>query len=523
MFSAFEGKRYFRNVSFNQANLVVAVVAGFIISPFVIRQLGDAQNGYWSLVVSITAYFAYFDLGIQSAVNHYVTRHLAGNEPDKLNEKFGSALSVLLAIAALAVAGSIFLSATLPHFFRVPADAVEPVRVALLLAGFVTAFKFPVSAFQAVLTGAQRYDIVSGTALGVRILNAVLVYYALTVQQHLLVLAVVVASTQVLEGLVLMFMARRVVPVIRVRPLRFHWPALRELFDYGIFNFIINVFAQFGAGFGTVVVGRHIDAIAVTYYTIALDLIPYMAAVISALSVPLLQVVIPMDVRGEIAALRTLFLTGSRYLAALTCLMGANLLLVGPAFLGQWMGPKYLDPQPYGSSGTALVILTLAAMAALFATLAQTVLLGRRKNKIYAAIIIAETAGITVLSLALVPAWGMLGVAVAALVPAVIAQTLGLGAVAARYAETTLWRFIRVALLPNLAVLAVVCVVGSLALSWMPPAGWPSILLSFTLVSVLHFTLAAMFIVERDHLRLFARAALRALGSLRGAWLPARR
>ncbi len=502
-----DGRRYARNVTFNQANLVVAVVAGLIMSPFIVHQLGDAANGYWSLVVAITAYFGYFDLGIQSGVNHYITRHLAGNQPEQLNDKFNSALTVLLGIGALAVIGSLVLSRVLPAFFRVPPDAVAPFQAALLLIGIVTAFKFPFSAFQAVLVGAQRYDITSGTALSVRILSAVLVYYALTAEQHLMALAVVVAGTQILEGVVLMVMALRVVPVIRIRLLRFQWPAFRELLDYGFFNFIINVSAQFGAGFGAVAVGRFIDASAVTYYTISLDIIPYMGSVISALSMPLLQIMIPMDVRNDMQSLRAMFLTGSRYLVALTGLMGANLLLVGPAFLGQWMGPKYLEPEPYGSSGTVLIVLTLAAMFALCATVAQVVLLGRRRNKIYAAIIVAETVGIVTLSLALVPAWGMLGVAVAALVPAFVAQTIGLNAVAAYFAGTTLRRFFREALLPNLGVLLVVCVTGQALLPYVLAPGWGPILRSFTLVSVLYLVLSLVFVVDRAHFYTLARAA----------------
>lgn len=506
--------RYIRNISFNQANFVVGVLIGLVMSPFIVRQLGDAANGYWSLVVAITAYFGYFELGLHSAVHHYVTRHLADGHTQRLNDKFNSALTVLLGIGGLAVLGTLFLSATLPTFFRVPAEAHEPVRVALLLTGLVTAAKFPAAAFNAVLIGAQRYDLTSGTALVVRVINAIIVFYALTAQQHLLVLAIIVACTQLLESFILMVLALRVVPVLRVRLFRFRWPEFRELFDYGIFNFIINVFAQFGVAFGAITVGRFIDASAVTYYTISLDIIPYMGSVIFAISLPLLQILIPMDVSGDIAALRVVFLKGSRYLGALTCLMAANLLLVGPAFLGQWMGHKYLDSEPYGSSGVVLILLTIGSTMALFATLAQNVLLGRRKNKIYAAVIIAETIGIVVLSLWLVQIWGIIGVAVATIVPPVIAQTIGLNAIAAHYAETTFWQFLREAMLPNFAVLAVVCALGGAVLHLFPPHGWISILLSFTMVSVLYLALTALFVIERPHLRQISRVVVQAVDRL---------
>lgn len=503
--------RYVRNVAFNQANLVGAVVIGLFMSPFIVRQLGDTGNGYWSLVVTVTAYFGYFDLGIQSGINHYVTRHLADGDDDRLNDKFNSAFTVLLSIGALAVAASFVLAAAMPTLFRVPEADQEAVRTALLLIGLVTAAKFPLSAFQAVLIGAQRYDLTSGTSLVVRIVNAVLVFYALAAQKHLVVLAVIVAATQLLECIVLAVLALRVVPQLRLRVPHFQWPGFHELLDYGGFNFIINISAQFGAGFGTVVVARHIDAAAVTYYTISLDVVPYMASVIAALTLPLLQIFIPLDVRGDIAALRTMFLKGSRYIGALTCLMSANLLLVGPAFLGRWMGPKYLDSHPYGSSGVVLILLTLASAVALFATVAEMVLFSRRKNRIFAVVIVAETAAIVVLSLLLVGRFGIYGVALAVLLPALVARGFALNALAAFYAEATFLRFARVALLPNLLVLAVVCAIGLALMRLVPPVGYPSILLWFAGVSGMHAALALVFIVERKDLKVLARA-------LSGAW-----
>lgn len=501
-------RRYVRNVSFNQANLVVGVLIGFFMSPFIVRQLGDTGNGYWSLVVTITAYFGYFDLGIQAGVSHYVTRHLADGDRSKFNDKFNSALTVLLGIGLLAVVASLVMAALLPTLFNVPPEARGPVRAAFLLTGFVTAAKFPFAAFQAALVGAQRYDLTSGTALVVRMVNAAIVFYALSARQDLEVLAVIVAGTQLLEQVVLTFFALRAVPLLRLQLLRFRWTQFRELLDYGFFNFIINVAAQFGAAFGTFVIARQIDAAAVTYYTISLDVVPYMASVIYALSLPLLQIFIPLDVSGDIAQLRNMFFKGSRYLGALTCLMAANLLLVGPAFLGRWMGPRYLETEPYGSSGVVMIILVCASAISLMATVAETVLFGRRKNRIFAAVIIFETLVVVVMSVWLVRQWGIIGVAVGVLVPNILARGFCVNALAAFYVETTFLRFARYALLPNLVVLAAVCIIGSAVFHAWPPSGYPSILMSFSFVTILHAALALAIIVERSDRRLLVEAAV---------------
>lgn len=506
----FDKKRYIRNIAFNWGAYLVSLAVGFLLAPFIVRTLGDGGYGYWSLVVTTVAWFGYLDLGIQSAVGHYIARHLADGDGGKLDDKANSALAALSAIGLLVLAASLIASLFFSRFFHVPAEAAAPVRAALLLMGLVAAAKFPMSVFQAMLVGAQRFDLVSGTSMAIKAANALMVYLALGSGKGLLGLALAVASTQLLEGLVLMALARRAVPGVRFRLFRFRPAAFRELFDYGAFNFAINVSAQLAAGFWVFILARKVGAEAVTYYSIGSEVIPYMAGVASAVTIPLLQAVIPMDVGADIASIREMFLNGSRYFFALICVMGSNLLLVGESFLGQWMGVKYLDPVPYGSSGTVLLILTAANMAALSSSVAQQILFGRRKNRMFALVTVAESLLIAGLALVLVPRHGIIGMAVATLIPLAIGEGVLIPALAARNAGSSLARYWLRAILPNLALTAAVFAAGRPALAWLshagwlpaPGSGWPPVFLSFTLVTVLHISGALAFILDGGHRRL---------------------
>jgi hypothetical protein len=74
-------------------------------------------------------------------------------------------------------------------------------------------------------------------------------------------------------------------------------------------------------------------------------------------------------------------------------------------------------------------------------------------------------------------------------------------AVAGRHAGSGFAEFLRVAILPNLALASVTYAVGRLALPWMPDRGYPTLFLSFGLVSLFHAGLSALFLVDRVHLR----------------------
>jgi O-antigen/teichoic acid export membrane protein len=500
----FDSKRYLRNISFNQAAFAVSIALGFFISPFIVRTLGDSGNGYWSLVVTLTAYFGYFDLGIHSGIGHYITRHLASGDERALNRTFNSALSVLMAIGALAVLGSLVLSAMLPGFFHVSPENTPAVRMALLTMGLVTAVKFPLSAFHGVLAGAQRYDLMSGASFVAKVVNAGLVWLALTSHKGLPGLAAAVGLVQLLEATACLIMAMRVVPELRPRLFQFSKWEFGQLFQYGAFNFLINIFAQFGAGFGAFIVGRKLSAEAITYYTLGGEFTPYMAGLAGALSMPLLQIVIPMDVKGDLGSLRNLYLTGSKYLFALVCLMGLNLLLVGEPFLGRWMGQKYLLAEPYGSSGTILILSTCAAMCSLSTTVSQQILFGRRQNRIFAVIILAETILIAGLSTLAIQAWGIVGVAAAVLAATFLAEGIWLNAIAGKQAGSHFGAFLKIAILPNLGIGAITYLAGRIFLPFLPRDRYPWLFLSFALVSIFHALCVILFLVERQHLRALA-------------------
>lgn len=509
----FDKKRYLRNIGFNWGAFAVSVAAGFLLSPFIVRNLGDAGYGYWSLVATAIAYFGYLDLGIQSGVGHYITRHLADRDSARMEQKVNSALTALGVIGALVFLLACLSALVFPRFFRVGPESVAPLRAALLLLGAVAGVKFPLSVFQAMLVGAQRFDIVGGAAMVSKLANAGLVVLAFRLHHGVAGLACAVAATQLLEALALMAIARRIIPGVAFRPFVFHRHAFGQLFHYGAYNFIINLMGQFGAGFGTFLIGRRLAAEAITYYSIGSELLPYMAGLVSAVTVPLLQIVIPLDVRGDFEAMRELLLTGTRYLFALVCLIGLNLLLVGHTFLGQWMGTKYLDPHPYGSSGTVLSILTLANMAGLSSSVAQQILFGRRKNRLFAAFTFAETAVMALLALLLVPRYGILGVALATLLPMAIVEGLALPFLAGRQVGTGLWPYWRRGILPNLAVAALVIGVCRPVLPLLAHRGWATVFFSFSLVSTVHLAAVGLLLVEKEH-----RVQLVRLISERSAW-----
>src|SRR5262249_49556845 len=61
-----------RNAVWNCSGLIISMLVGFFIAPFLIHRLGDSTYGLWIIIGSLTSYFGVLDLGVRGSVGRNV-------------------------------------------------------------------------------------------------------------------------------------------------------------------------------------------------------------------------------------------------------------------------------------------------------------------------------------------------------------------------------------------------------------------------------------------------------------------
>ena len=84
-----------RNICSNWAGYGVAVVIGFLLSPYLVHQLGKTVYGVWTLVASVTGYFGVLDLGLRQSVGRFVTRRVSLEDHEGVNRTMTTAIAML--------------------------------------------------------------------------------------------------------------------------------------------------------------------------------------------------------------------------------------------------------------------------------------------------------------------------------------------------------------------------------------------------------------------------------------------
>jgi O-antigen/teichoic acid export membrane protein len=63
--------------------MLLEVLSTLLLTPYILRSLGDAEYGVYKLSESIVAYLMLLDLGVGSAVIRYVAKFRANNDKEK--------------------------------------------------------------------------------------------------------------------------------------------------------------------------------------------------------------------------------------------------------------------------------------------------------------------------------------------------------------------------------------------------------------------------------------------------------
>ena len=508
-------KRVFaRNITSNLAGYAVSAVVALFLSPFVVSALGGLHYGLWTLLVSLTGYYGLLDLGVRSAVGQYVTRYWARDDMVGVSRTFSTSMVLLCGVAFVGILVTLGLTWYLPSFLEANntgETALEPAalevlihdaRIAMMICGGGIALGIPMALWATATYAQERFDISNAVGIAERLILAALIVWTLQEGHGVIGLAAVTVGTQFLASTARMIIAYKLMPGLSVSIRNFAKESVRELWNYGIFNFMVNAADRVVLYMDAIVVTTFIGLAAVTPYEIGAKLIPYFMSLVLAITWTMTPYATACDARGDMDALRRLLLKGTRgslFIASVIC---AGLLLAGDEFLLIWMDPQFLDE---GTSYAIMAVLAWATLARASTSCGRQILFGMRRMKLLASLAFAE-AGLNIgLSIVLVQHYGLIGVAWGTLISIVVAYVITQNVFIVRLTGVSghhyLWQILR----------ATVPVIGSMYLvslwtdTWLVVNSWSWFGVEVLLLMVPVIPIGYLLVMNEDEREIIKR------------------
>jgi O-antigen/teichoic acid export membrane protein len=496
-----------RNAFSNLLGAVIPALVALGTVPFVVRGLGEANYGVYSLVTAIVGYFAVIDINVTAGSVKYIAEFNAHRNTERINETvfFGLAVYALLGllggIALFAGAGML-----VTRVFTVPAS-LETETIATLRIAALGFFIGQVQNYlQSVPQSLMRYDIGSriemlfGTGVPLLTVAVLMLGYGLF---EVILLRVVCSAV---NCAVLWDCIRRLLPELAWR--RPGRAIRRELLGFSAYSFLSRFATMSYAYADKLIIGALVGVTGLAYFTVASTLANRVLSLTYRLSGVFFPAASALAARGELNRLKQLYLKASRYVVFINAAVLVLVAVFAYQILYYWMDPAFAR-----AGRAVLAVMAVAQFIDSLTSLPSLVNDGMGHPRYSGMFALARALFGLVVVYCGVAGWGIAGAAWGHLIASTLLTAAFLAAVHGRTVPASLDELARKAYLPSVCGVGAVAVAASAGNRWL--AAGPVVLgLLLALTTTALFAYGMLFVIDKDD-KLAARERMKGWLSLR--------
>jgi O-antigen/teichoic acid export membrane protein len=431
------------NIATSYLRFAVSMVVVFLMTPYIIGQLGMDTFGLWSLIFAVIGIFGLMDFGFATAAVKTVAEATGAGDENGRNRALASLLMLYTLIGLLSLVLVMTLAVPAAGWFDLTESQHGLFLPVIWILGLAVSLNFPASLFKAALSGAGRMHIVNAVELVMVLINAGLVYLLLEAGHGITGLAISTALTMVGTSLALIPLAYRLLPGFSL-----HWRLMsleniRPLLSFSVYAFMANVAVLVTLRLDPVVIKLFLPLSAVALYAVAARVSEYTFLLNKQFSNALMPLVSQLHGRGDRDAIRRIMTDGA------------------PEFIQLWLGAEF------AGSADLLRILLLALIPVTLQLNAANIL-GMTGQHRYQAIAMLISAALNLLlSMALIAAFGLPGAALGTLAAVLLVEAAFILPRACRHSGVSATAFLGTVVWPSLPALLPMLGVAAALDQWL--------------------------------------------------------
>lgn len=325
-------------------SIFITIIVALIYTPIVIRLLGQAEYGLYSLIGSIAAYLSIMDLGLGNAVVRYNARNRAIGDKRAEARLNGVFLLFYSVLGILTVLIGIILYNSIEDIFgnSLTLLEIEKAQLMILILVLNFAFSFPLAIFNSIMQAYERFVVLKVFVI-VRTLLTPLVTLPLLLMGYASVTMVLITS--IVNIACLLFNVYYCFKYLKIS-LNFgkiDFSLLKEIIIYSMFIFLGIVVDQINWNTGQLILGVFSGTAAVAVFAIAIQFIRIyllFSTSISGLLLPRISIMVANNASSE--ELTAIMIKFGRIQYVIMGFLLSGFFLYGKEFIGLWAGSEYI-------------------------------------------------------------------------------------------------------------------------------------------------------------------------------------
>ena len=462
-------------------SIFITNITNLILTPFIIRNLGQSEYGLYMLIGAFVGYIAILDFGLSNTIIRFVAKYRVENEKKKEENFLFITLIIYLVISFVVLIIGTILFFNLERIFNnsLTASEVEIAKIMFIILVINLALTLPMNLFKGIITAYENFVFPRMLTIIRTLLRAVVILLFLSLGYKAIAIVLIDAIFNVIIMLISMIYTFLKLKV-KIRLYKLEFPLIKEILSYSSLIFISVIVDQLYWRIGHLVLGIVASTSEVAIFAIGIMFGQYFitfSTAISGVFLPKITKMVVKNASGE-ELTNLLIKTGRLQFIVLGLIMG-GFILFGKRFMLIWAGPGF----------EISWIIALLVMIPLTITLTQTIgisiLQAKNMHGFRALMYLAIALINVIISIYMAKQFGAIGAAIGTTISLVLGNIIAINIFYHFKVKLNIPRFFKEVFGKLLLFQIVVICIGSLLL-YLPNDSWLILVLQCIVYSILY-------------------------------------
>jgi len=326
--------------------MAINIVITLAYMPLMLRLMGQAEYGLYSLVVSVVTYLTVLDLGFGNAMIRFVSKSQAqkDNKEPVLNGMF-LLLYLIIGVIAFVIGMIIYANASKIFGASLSVEEVAKARILLIISLTNVSLSFPLKVFEAYTTVNEKFVFIKILALIRTVLTPLTMTPLLFMGYKAVTMTIVTTVVNIgCQLVMMMYCFTKLKMKIKFGIKKFDTKLFKEIAVYSFFIFLNIIVDHVFNTTDQIILGIACGTIAVSVYAIAHQIIQMnlqCSTIVSGMFLP--KITKLLEEKNSDKKISDLFIKVSRIQMYIMLLVLSGFFIFGKSFIGLWAGEEYIQ------------------------------------------------------------------------------------------------------------------------------------------------------------------------------------
>ncbi len=400
--------------------LFLSVAISLIYTPFMLRKLGQAEYGLFSLVNSVVANLTVLDFGFENAIVKYTAKYRAENNFEKEKSLYFMFFVMYSIIGLIAFIIGVFLILNIDNIFSASLTPreLDTAKTLMVIAVINISISFPLGVFAGILQAYEKFMFLKAANIARICLNPIIM---VTILMFGFKSVGVLLAASIIGTLFNLFNAVYFYKVMnkRISVSKFDMPLLKGIGAYSFFVFLNIIIDRLYWATDQLILGIYAGTAAVAVYTIGYQFVNYYVKISTSISGVFLPRIVELDVKdAQGRQLSDTFIKVGRIQFLVLSFVLCGFALFGREFISIWAGDGYEEAY------YVVLLIMVPSIVPLSQNLGISIIQAKNMHAFRSVVYLFIAVLNVALSVALVKPYGAIGCAVATSLACVCGQII---------------------------------------------------------------------------------------------------